>query len=178
MPITCLCGSASLSSAASVCSCLTWGPWSSVSLTPSCLVRLTSSLWTNVLSCTPTGWITLKCTAVIHQRISHHLQERWFSSWHSLPSFTVGWMLLQRCSALLTGCFTRYLSLPLQHVLLFTTCPILYFIIYGLCITGLVEFNVFCQLLSHLERSGPWLAVLLCVPGLPVGQWLYCFQAI
>ncbi|XP_044056136.1 sterol O-acyltransferase 1 isoform X5 [Siniperca chuatsi] len=35
------------------------------------------------------------------------LQECWFSFWHSLHSSTVGLMLLLRCSALLTGCFTR-----------------------------------------------------------------------
>lgn len=43
-----------------------------------------------------------------------HLQEFWFSSWHSLPSSTAGWMLSLRCSALLTGCFTRYLHRRLQ----------------------------------------------------------------
>lgn len=39
MPTMCLCGYASLSSAASVCSCLIWSPRSSVSLTQSCQVR-------------------------------------------------------------------------------------------------------------------------------------------
>lgn len=37
---------------------------------------------------------------------------------------------------------------------------------------GLVEFNLFCQLLSHLECRSPRLAVLLRVSGLPVGEWL------
>lgn len=46
MPITCLCGCAYLSFAASVCSCLICEPWFSVSLTPSYQVRLeTNFLW-------------------------------------------------------------------------------------------------------------------------------------
>lgn len=64
---------------------------------------------------TSLGHNVLRYILVVHQ--SHfittfsHLQEFWFSSWHSLPSSTVGLMLLPRCSALLTGCFTRYLCL-------------------------------------------------------------------
>lgn len=42
--------------------------------------------------------------------------------------------------------------------------------------TGLVEFNLFCQLLPHLECSGSWLAVLLRVSGFPVGEWDFCSQ--
>lgn len=34
-------------------------------------------------------------------------QEFWFSSWDSLPFYTAGSMLLLRCFALQTGCFTR-----------------------------------------------------------------------
>lgn len=108
MPITFLCGCASLSFAALVCSSLTWGPWSSVSLTPSCQVR--SSLWTTPSS-SPWTLSVLWFAVVSHwshlPKTCFYVQECWFSSWPSLPSSTVGWTLLPRCFALLTGCFTR-----------------------------------------------------------------------
>lgn len=65
--------------------------------------------------------------------------------------------------------------------ILFNVCVVFHIWFHLNSITGLVEFNVFCKLLPHLERGGPWLAVLLCVPGLPVGeswlksQQLHCF---
>lgn len=40
-----------------------------------------------------------------------------------------------------------------------------------LFLTGLVEFNIFRQLLPHMECGGPRLAVLLHVSGLSLGRW-------
>lgn len=39
---------------------------------------------------------------------------------------------------------------------------------------GLVELHILHQLLPHLERGGPRLAVLLRLPGLPLGEC--CFS--
>lgn len=49
MPITCLCGCAYLSFAASVCSCLICEPWFSVSLTQSYQVRLETNFCENLM---------------------------------------------------------------------------------------------------------------------------------
>lgn len=116
MPITCLCGCAYLSFAASVCSCLICEPWFSVSLTPSYQVRLETNFCENLMFY---FWFLSflifegeRCVIAVCWPVMCFWQGCWSSSWDSLPSSTVGSMLLLRCFGLPTECFTRYLFYP------------------------------------------------------------------
>ena len=59
-----------------------------------------------------------------------------------------------------------------QCLLLVCFVPSVWKLLFHFLFTGLVEFNIFCQLLPHVECRGPRLAVLLHVSGLSLGRWL------
>lgn len=98
MPITCLCGCASHSFVASVCSCSICVPWSFASLTLYCQVNLPSPAW---------GIMFINSDFILFFFVCSS-QEFWFFYWVFLPFSTAGSTLLLRCFALQTGCFTRY----------------------------------------------------------------------
>lgn len=107
---------------------------------------------TKTLSLTPDSCLN-QATFV---RFFFLLQECWFSSWDSFPSSTVGLMRLVRCCNLQTGCFTRYSFCrrrPQQNIN--QDCMLYIILDFWFDITGLVELDLFCELLSYLECSGP-----------------------